>query len=320
MNETRTSPARKRLPRVSVVVPVYNAAPFLESALDSILAQSYPADHIEVIVIDDGSSDDSLKIADRYSDRLHDLKICSQPNGGVSSARNLGIMLSNGELIAFLDADDRWRPDKLKAQVSVFDADPSLGLVHCGCAFVDESGTPIPGWSRQSRLDQGDILLEFVCDFFLITSTVMVPRSVLDIVGGFDEGLKVGEDNERFLRILSKYHAGCATDTLTERTVRAGSLSRQDYDLDARTDLQILGRFLQSHPIFASQHKQRIDNHLSSYLFSYGYRLLEDGRVEQAREVLRRSLKVSWSSRASRTLIRSYLPARLAGMTRTLQA
>jgi glycosyltransferase involved in cell wall biosynthesis len=320
MNETRTRPARKSLPRVSVIVPAYNAAPYLERTLDSILEQNYPADHIEVIVIDDGSSDDSLKIANRYSNQLADLKTCSQPNSGVSSARNLGIMLSNGELIAFLDADDRWRPDKIKAQVSVFDADASLGLVHCGCAFVNESGTLLSGWSRQSRLDQGDILLEFVCDFFLITSTVMVPRSVLDIVGAFDEGLKVGEDNDLFLRILSKYRAGCASDTLTERTVRAGSLSRQDYDLDARTDLQILGRFLQSHPIFASQHKRRIDSHLSSYLFSYGYRLLEDGRVEQARDILRRSLKVSWSSRASRTLIRSYLPPRLVGRTRTMRA
>lgn len=303
-------------PLVSVILPVYNGADFLERTLESIRKQTYPASCIEVMLVDDGSEDDSLQIARNYADKLHNLKICSQPNKGVSSARNLGIALSEGELIAFLDADDYWLPDKLAAQVAVFQQDQSLGLVHCGCSFVDENGRTMTNWSRRSRTDEGDILLEFICDFFLITSSVIVPRTVLDDVGCFDETLKVGEDNELFLRILSGYQAGCVPDTLLKRTVRPGSLSRQDYDLDARVDLQTLDRFLRSHPVFAEENRNQINSHLSDYLFSYGYRLLEDGRLEQAREALRASLRRSWSTRAGRTLLRSYLPEQIARKAR----
>ena len=317
MNQQTHTAFNQSLPLVSVIIPVYNAAVFLVRALDSIMDQSYPADRIEVLLVDDGSSDKSLSIAKSYEGKLHDLKICSQPNRGVSAARNMGILLSDGDLIAFLDADDRWLPDKISSQVAIFSADQTLGLVHCGCNFVDRHGAVLKNWSRQSRTDEGDILLEFVCDFFLITSGVMVPKSVLDDVGCFDESLKVGEDNDLFLRILSAYQAGCTRQALLERTVRAESLSRQDYDLDARTDLQTLDRFLQSHPAFARQNKSRINSHLSEYLFSYGYRLLDDGRVKQARYALRRSLSLDWSARAVRALLRSYLPTQIANRART---
>lgn len=302
---------------VSVILPVFNAACFLERALDSIKNQSYPTDRIEVLLVDDGSTDESLRIAEKYAHKLHDLKVCSQPNQGVSSARNLAILLSNGDLIAFLDADDRWLPDKISKQVAVLEATPNVGLVHCGCTFVDQNGMRLKDWSRRSRVDQGDVLLEYICDFFLITSSVMIPRFVLDDVGCFNESLKVGEDNDLFLRIVASYPIGCTPEPLLERTVRSDSLSREDYALDARTDLQTLQRFLESHPEFARNNRKRIDAHLSDYLFSYGYRLLEDGKTEQARDALRRSLRKGWSARAGRTLIRSYLPTQVANKTRT---
>ncbi len=303
-------------PLVSVILPAFNAARFLERALDSVRNQTYPANRIEVLLVDDGSTDESLHIAEKYEHQLYDLKVCSQPNQGVSSARNLAILLSNGDLIAFLDADDRWLPDKISQQVAVFDAAPTVGLVHCGCTFVDQNGKKLENWSRRSRVDQGDVLLDYICDFFLITSSVMIPRTVLDDVGYFNESLKVGEDNDLFLRIVASYLIGCAPQPLLERTVRSDSLSREDYELDAHTDLQTLQRFLESHPEFARENRRRIDAHFSDYLFSYGYRLLEDGRLEQARDALKRSLRIGWSTRAGRTLIRSYLPTRIANRAR----
>lgn len=312
------SQAGSELPLVSVIIPAFNAARFLPWALASVAEQNYPTDRIETIVIDDGSNDDTLAIARTFEDHLPGLQIFSQPNQGVSAARNLGILVSSGELIAFLDADDRWLPDKVAAQVEVFQAEPTVGLVHCGFDFVDQDGAALPDWPRRSRLDQGDVLLEFLCDFFLITSAVMVSRTVLDHVGGFDESMKVGEDNELFLRIVSAFLVGCAPQTLLERTVRPDSLSRQDFDLDARVDLATIERFLAQHPEFAHRHQERIDTHLATYLYGFGYRLLDEGQVNQGRSMLLSSLGRRWSVPAARSLVRSYLPDAVARSGRAI--
>ncbi|MFU8830729.1 MAG: glycosyltransferase family 2 protein [Wenzhouxiangella sp.] len=312
------SQANSRLPLVSVIIPAFNAARFLPRALASVAAQSYPADRIETIVIDDGSTDDTSAIARSFGERMPGLQVFSQLNQGVSAARNLGIATSTGELIAFLDADDRWLPDKIAAQVEVFQADPTVGLIHSGFAFVDQGGRALPDWPRQSRLDQGDVLLEFLCDFFLITSAVMVPKAILESVGDFDESLKVGEDNELFLRIVSAFRIGCSPLTLLERTVRPDSLSRQDFDLDASVDLATIEHFLARHPDFFLQHRERINAHLASYLYGYGYRLLDEGQVSQARRMLRRSLGRRWSLPAARSLLRSFLPDALARSGRAI--
>ncbi len=304
-------------PLVSVIIPAFNAARFLPRALASVAAQSYPSDRIETVVIDDGSTDNTREIAQAFEGQVPGFQVFSQPNKGVAATRNLGIAVSSGELVAFLDADDRWLPDKIAAQVEVFQSEP-VGLVHCGFDFVDQDGAALPDWPRQSRLDQGDILLEFLCDFFLITSAVMVSRTVLNSVGGFDESLKVGEDNELFLRIVSTYLVGCVPRSLLERTVRPDSLSREDFDLDARVDLATIERYLAQNPAFARRHRERIDAHLATYLYGYGYRLLDEGRVGQARRMLRRSLGRRWTVPATRSLLRSYLPDVLARSGRAI--
>jgi glycosyltransferase involved in cell wall biosynthesis len=307
-----------RFPLLSVIIPAFNAARFLPNALASVAEQNYPADRIETIVIDDGSNDDTLAVAQNFEKQMSGLQVFNQPNQGVSAARNLGILVSSGELIAFLDADDRWLPDKLAAQVEIFRQEPTVGLVHCGFVFVDQDGAPLPDWPRRSRLDQGDVLLEFLCDFFLITSAVMVRRTVLEHVGGFDESMKVGEDNELFLRIVSAFMVGCAPQVLLERTVRPDSLSRQDFDLDARVDLATIERFLAQNPVFARRHRKRIGAHLASYLYGFGYRLLDEGQVSQARRMLQRSLRWRWSVPATRSLLRSYLPGAVARSGRAI--
>lgn len=318
VSKAGTRQSAGQLPLVSVIIPAFNAVRFLPRALASVAAQTYPTERIETIVIDDGSTDDTLALARTFEADLPGFQVFSQPNQGVAAARNLAIAVSSGDLIAFLDADDRWLPHKIAAQVEVFQAEPTLGLVHSGFAFVDQNGAALPDWPRWSRLDQGDVLLEFICDFFLITSGVMIPRSVLTSVGMFDESLRVGEDNELFLRIVSKFRIGCVPRILLERTVRPDSLSRQDFDLDARVDLATIERFLIQNPAFARQHRERIDAHLATYLYGFGYRLLDEGRVGQARQMLRRSLGRRWSVSAARSLLRSYLPDAVARSGRSI--
>jgi len=133
------------LPTVSVVIPAYNSAAYLSRAIESALGQRYPQDRLEVIIVDDGSSDDSPAIAEGYADRNARVLALRQANAGPAAARNRGIAAAGGELIAFLDSDDAWEPTKLARQAALFQADPQLGLVHCGCRFVDAYGHPVEG-------------------------------------------------------------------------------------------------------------------------------------------------------------------------------
>jgi glycosyltransferase involved in cell wall biosynthesis len=296
-------------PLISVIIPAYNCASYLERALESVRAQRYPADRLEIIVIDDGSSDRSPMVAAEYAERDPRVVALRQANAGPAAARNRGIDAARGTLIAFLDADDTWAPDKLAEQAALFAADPELGLVHCGVRFVDADGVPVGRWMRQTRIARGDILLDYICDFFLITSSVMVPKRCLMEVGKFDESLRVGEDNDLFLRIIEKWRVECVDAPMLNRTIRPDSLSREDFDLDARNDLLILDRFLASRPDFARQHRQRINQRYASYLYDYGYRLLETGQTRRARAVLLSSLRHRASVGATKALIRSALPS-----------
>lgn len=289
-------------------MPSYNSQAYLSRAIESILAQHYPQDCLEIVIVDDGSTDDSPLIAEGYAERNSHVLALRQPNAGPAAARNRGIAASGGELIAFLDSDDAWEPTKLARQVALYQADPELGLIHCGCRFVDQFGHPVDTWTRATRHAQGDVLLDFFCDFFLILSSVVVPRRCLDAVGHFDPLLRVGEDNDLFLRLLAKYRVGCVDAPLLMRTIRPESLSREDFDLDARNDLLILDRFVEANPEFAKKNRERIEDRYAHYLYEYGYRLLESGEVARARSVLARSLQHRASMGATKALVRSLLP------------
>ena len=132
--------------------------------------------------------------------------------------------------------------------------------------------------------------------------------TLMSIPVGGDVGLETHPDNDQFLRLLAKYRIGCVDAALLDRTIRPGSLSREDFDLDARNDLLILDRFVRSHPEFASQHRDRIRARYAMYLYEYGYRLLEHGRTAQARKALAQSMQYQASMGATKALVRSLLP------------
>lgn len=312
-----TAPAEQRWPTISVVVPSYNCARYLERALASVQAQRYPADRIDIVVVDDGSVDDSPDVARRFAAADPRIQVIEQANAGPAAARNRGIEASRGELVAFLDADDTWQPDKLALQAEIYCRDPLVGVIQCGARFVDPDGQPLKGWVRRSRVLRGDILLDYVCDFFLITSSVMVPRQCLDAVGWFDATLRIGEDHDLFLRLLAKYPADGVEAPLLNRTVRPDSLSRLDFDKDASTDLMLLDDFMATHPEFYRRHARRIDARYADYLYLYGYRLMQEGQRDRAQQVLLRSLRRKPTIAAAKALVRSALPPALVAAVRT---
>src|SRR5256885_13277506 len=136
MNEL---PIRRTTPTVSVVMPVYNGGPFLRQSLDSILAQSYP--DFEVIVVDDGSTDDTPQILASYGSRIRTYR---KPNGGGASAINYGIGQAHGEWIAWLSADDLWEPTNLERQVAAIMEEPFLRLPFPGLPTIHSGGEGLP--------------------------------------------------------------------------------------------------------------------------------------------------------------------------------
>lgn len=170
-------------PRVSAIIPTYNYGQFVCDAVDSVLAQTYP--DVECVVVDDGSTDDTVERLARYGDRI---RIISQENRGLSGARNRGIAEATGDYLAFLDADDRWSPNKTADQLLYMRAERFDASV---CVH------PTLDWWHGQPLAFSDCC--FISPGF--GSTGVVHRSVFDEVGLFDETLRSVEDREMMLRI-----------------------------------------------------------------------------------------------------------------------
>jgi glycosyltransferase involved in cell wall biosynthesis/Tfp pilus assembly protein PilF len=202
---------RTNAPKVSVIIPSYNSNTYIEQAIQSVFKQTF-ADY-EVIVVDDGSTDDTRSKLEHY--RLK-IRYIYQENQGSAAARNTGISLAKGELIAFLDADDYWlMPEKLEEQVAYFDQQASLGLINTGWRVIDQEGNKIKTvqpWHEAPELNL-ETWLRRKC---VRTSAMMIRRKWLELVGGFDEELRQSHDVDLVLRLAL---AGCQSAWLKKETV-----------------------------------------------------------------------------------------------------
>lgn len=184
---------------VSVVIPNYNYGRFLRDAIDSALNQTYKPH--EVIVVDDGSTDESHDILGEYEEK--GVKVIRQKNRGVGAARNTGVSVSSGDVIAFLDADDIWFPEKLEKQIEAFDGDTELGLVSCGMQEFNPSGEIINRYEEGQEGWLSNKMLTFEAPVVVSGSAVAVRRDIFEKIGGFDERkeLHPSEDWDFFYRV-----------------------------------------------------------------------------------------------------------------------
>lgn len=173
-------------PTVSVIIPVYNAAVYLPQALDSVLAQNYPVS--QIIVIDDGTEDGMAEVARQYPR----VTVLRQPHRGAGAARNLGLSVADGEIIAYIDADDIWLPHKLASQIRVLLDNPRLGYVLCRMRVFCEDGGAVPDTLNQRHYAANPPAR--------VPSALVVWRAVADAVGQFDPDLETGEDADWFAR------------------------------------------------------------------------------------------------------------------------
>lgn len=195
-----------REPKVSVIIPTYNRTSFLKDAINSVLNQTYR--DFELIVVDDGSTDDTQDLVSYYGQKI---RYIYQNNQGRSTARNHGIEVAQGEYLAFLDSDDVWLPDKLSRQIPILDAaSANTVLVHGYKQLVDEKLQPIRGWEKKLRYsyrlaEKGQETYEnYLQKAYIFTSTVLIRRDAVLSIGAYDVNLQALEDLDFYLRLLIK--------------------------------------------------------------------------------------------------------------------
>ncbi len=200
---------RRRKPMseaVSVVIPTYNREQYITKAIDSVLSQTYS--DIEIIVIDDGSTDNTQSILKPYGESI---RCYYQKNAGIAGARNAGIRRSSGRYVAFCDSDDYWLPDKLEKQMDLFGAHPEYGMVASQCASVRLDGR-FREKNRPGR--SGLVLNDLFVKNFIRTSSAVITRQCLDTVGLFDETLRECEEYDLWLRIAAQFPVGFINESL----------------------------------------------------------------------------------------------------------
>jgi glycosyltransferase involved in cell wall biosynthesis len=188
------------IPQISVVIPVYNGATTIKETVESVLQQTYK--DFEIIVINDGSQDDTLAIINSIQDRR--IKVFSYPNAGLSASRNRGFAKACGKFIAFLDADDLWTNDKLESHLRALQQNPQAAVAYSWTDHIDERGQFLRPASYTSF--NGNIYERLLIGNFLSCgSNNLIRRQAIERVGGFDESLNSAEDWDMWLRLAAKY-------------------------------------------------------------------------------------------------------------------
>jgi glycosyltransferase involved in cell wall biosynthesis len=208
------------LPLVSVVIPCFNHARYLSEAIESVLAQSYP--HLEVVVVDDGSSDNTSEVAGRYPG----VRLVRQPNQGRCAARNTGIRQTNGDYLVFLDADDRLLPSCVEAGLDCFRRNPDAAFVSGRFRWIAHDGTVL--YRNQGHTIERDHYREMLRrNYIPMGATVVYRRSVFESVGGFDTSRELAEDCELYFRITRSFPVACHDGAVAEYRRHASNSSQQ---------------------------------------------------------------------------------------------
>lgn len=188
-------------PLVSVIIPSYNQADFIDEAIGSVLNQQYA--NLEIIVVDDGSTDNTKCLLEKYQSKI---TYIFQENKGPSSARNRGLICAKGEYIAFLDADDLWTSQKLNLQIQAIREDNAIGIVGCGFYVIDKTGKIVKTWVPKKYRDEDSFLSDLrIRNIFGNPSVALMRRECLEKVGVFKEHLRFGEDWDMWLRVAKLY-------------------------------------------------------------------------------------------------------------------
>ena len=277
--------------KFSVIIPLYNKAPYVKKALESVCRQTY-SDY-ELIVINDGSTDDSCMIAEKYLQGMDGInyRLITQENAGVSAARNNGVAASSGEYIAFLDADDWWEPTYLEKMAKLIEDYPEAGLYACNYVYYK------PGKTRVAVSNIATGYFNYPKAYYeggampVTSISVAIPRNVYDVMGGFPFGIKLGEDFLLWAKIAMQYKVAFLNEPLAWYNNDVPAILRATRNLHAPEHhmlfrLDIIGERLEAK---GEDWKRLIDKLRTSGLLDYW---LDKRFHNQAQEELK---KVDWN-------------------------
>ena len=206
---------------VSVIIPTYNREILVKKALDSVLGQTYS--NFEIIIINDGSTDNTVHVLNEYKKRYPDkVIVINQGNSGQVVARNNGIQSCRGEFVAFLDSDDIWLEDKLEKQIPLFSK--GVGLVYCGINEIDGHGNVINTVACQPGM-RGNIYHHLLVKNRMTGGSVVITRSSINKVGLFDTNLKAAENWDLWIRIAKEYLVDYVDEPLINYRKHGGNMS-----------------------------------------------------------------------------------------------
>jgi glycosyltransferase involved in cell wall biosynthesis len=274
---------------VSVIIPAYNAECFISEAILSVFDQSF--DNFEIIVVNDGSTDNTLKIISKIQDPR--LKIFSQVNSGHSKARNRGILESRGNYITFLDADDLWAKDKLKEQILFLDNHKDYGMVYCLGNAIKSNKILITQISYEGY--SGNIFDKIILNArFLHCSSIMIRKEILTLSNGFDETLSHYEDWDLWLRISLLTKIGYINKVLYFQRIHKQGTTVRTFDDDTylKNLYSIAGRYF-SLPDHSAVKKISLKKFLTYAYKMEGFRHLYFSSKLQARKYFIQAIKYS---------------------------
>lgn len=225
---------------ISVIIPTYNSADYISKAVDSVLNQTHQ--DFEIIIIDDGSTDNTQQVIESYNDNR--IIYIKQKNAGPAEARNNGLKRAKGEYVAFLDADDKWVPDKLQLQIEAFKLNPSVSMVYSKLEILNKNNETDEIHSFKNYPNNLELLKYLVFNHIAIVPAVMIKKSYIDQVGFFNPELYTGEDWDFWLRLASKSNFYYIDKTLVLRYRPKTSITYStDYSVTEQCHKTVMDRF-----------------------------------------------------------------------------
>jgi glycosyltransferase involved in cell wall biosynthesis len=292
------------MPKVSVIMNCYNSDAFLREAIDSVYAQTFG--DWEIIFWDNQSTDESAAIAQSYDARLRYFR--AEEFLPLGAARNRALAQATGELVAILDCDDIWKPEKLERQVKLFETDPAIGVVYSNCDIVDQAGGFLGLMLAERQLCAGEVFAQLMLfKFFPPWPTVVIRKSVC----GEFQAYKIMEDYDLLLRIAYQSRFGYIADSLAKYRTHPHQASR-DYQVTLREQLAVCETWAK-HPDFQGRERGRLISkaRARSYISAATTALYQKSDAALVRDYLRQSLREELSVRAV-----FYFAASLLGLQR----
>ena len=273
------------MPVVSVIIPTYNHAMYIERTLESVFQQTYK--NYEIIVIDDGSTDNTQEVIKSYENKI--TYICKE-NEGTAKSRNLGLKIAKGRYVAFLDSDDLWMPQKLELQVTLLDKNIDIGLVCTDFEIFCENEEGIKIIEKRVETSFDFSFNRLFSGNFVQNSSVMVRRECFDKVGLFDEVFPIAKDYDMWLRIRRFYEFGHIPQILARYRIHQGNVLGIDPEKGFSWYLTTTETFLQKFPSIAHEYGIDKNQYFNDVYFKCGVKNYQDRQYKMAVKRFAKSL------------------------------